>query len=136
MGSVKIKYCVNTKKNKVTAYFSDNSNLKGKALWRRYLLDIIPKVYELYNSLIYVEVDKLIDDYLKDVKVTCVVTFNDTDDIETAKTITKERLIKKYARCESTVLMFIMKRLHNNVIEVEKRVSHRLSKNQRKIETN
>ena len=127
-----IKYCVNTKKNKVIAYFSDNNgSLKGKNLWRRYLLDTIPKVFDLYNSYIYVDADKFICNYIKDVNVTCVVNIHNGD-VETAKEIAKRRLIKKYAKCGSTVLMSIMKRLHNNVIEVEKRVNHRLAKNQRK----
>lgn len=131
-----IKYCVNTKKNKVTAYFADdNSSLKGKALWSRYLLHMIPKVFDLYNSYIYVDADKLICNYIKEVNVTCVVNIHNGD-VETAKEIAKRRLIKKYARCESTVLMLIMKKLHNNVLEVEKRVSHRLAKNQRKEENN
>lgn len=134
-----IKYFVNEKKNKVTAYFSDNSDYKeykGKALWKKYLLDTMPKIFDLYNSFIYIEANELIDSYLKDVNVTCVVTFNEEDDIETAKEIAKERLVKKFARCENVILMHIMKKLHSEVIEIEKRVSHRLVKNIKKIDNN
>ena len=94
----------------------------------------MPKIFDLYNSLIYVEVDKIIDKYLKDVNVTCVVPFDSVDDVEKSKEIAKERLIKKYARCENVLLMHIMQELKNNVKEVDKRVTHRLVKNLKKLE--
>ena len=131
-----IKYCVNTKKNKVTAYFSDNNgSLKGKNLWRRYLLDTIPKVFDLYNSYIYVDADKFICNYIKEVNVTCVVNIHNGD-VETAKEIAKRRLIKKYARCEDVVLHQVMMKLNNDVNTIKERYNNRLAKNESKIDNN
>ena len=122
-----IKYCVNEEKDKVTAYFYDNSDYRGKALWRKYLSDTVSKVFRLYNSFVYVDADKLIDKYLKDVNVTCVVTIKNND-VDGAKELVKERLIKKYARCEDVVLHQVMMKLNNDVNTIRDRYDNRCNK--------